>query len=374
MKAIHKFGPYALIALMGFFAYGSILFNGAGFSHPDDGAASVTNCCMSRPILAATYALNVWARGGWMLVNLMLHIAVGSLLYRISGSMLAALLFVCHPMAADSVASVAGRSALLSAVFVCVAILNRRHWKIIMAVAVPVVALTLGFAPSVMFSIHDAPTLATHAVNFTSAVGSYIVPAAFIPYGLSADPDISFAWTGIAMFVLILALSWSLVLEYPSLRIAVALLLLPLLPYWFVPLPDVFFEHRGYLSAAGACWLLSRIHLRQLQAAVPLAALAIFLLASMQRAEVYSSPFTLWQDAALKSPNKARPHMNYGVALAGAGRLKEAELEFKRTIRLDATIDGAWGNLARLAVERGDFSEASDILDAHALTRTEDSK
>lgn len=377
MDTVLKYGPYVLIAFLAFIAYGSILWSGAGFSHPDDTAASVTQCCEQRPILAATYALNQWARGGWMPVNLILHMAAGMLLFRVSGSLLAALLFVCHPFAADSVASVAGRSALLSAVFVLVFILtvrNSKHWKTVTVVAAVLVALTLGFSPTMMMAIKDTPAFVTHAVNYTSAVGSYVLPAVFVPYGLSADPDIQRSAHGLTWFVVAVYIAWWAFLLRPGLRGPLALLLLPLVPYWFVALPDVFFEHRGYLAAAGACWMISRIHWAS-HPPVALVALPVFLLLAQQRADVYSSPLTLWQDAAAKAPDKARPHMNYGVALAGKGRFEEAKVEWERTLSIDPSIDSAWGNLARLAVHRRDFSEASRILDAHReVVRVEETR
>src|SRR5437899_3539478 len=114
---LQRVTPYAWIALAAFLAYGSILWNGAGFAHPDDREAASMVCCDFRPFLAETYAFNRHV-GGWMLTNFALHVIAGWLLFAISGSLLAAWLFVAHPMAADAVASVAGRSSVLAAVFI----------------------------------------------------------------------------------------------------------------------------------------------------------------------------------------------------------------------------------------------------------------
>jgi tetratricopeptide (TPR) repeat protein len=73
---------------------------------------------------------------------------------------------------------------------------------------------------------------------------------------------------------------------------------------------------------------------------------------------VWRDRITLWSDAAAKSPAKARPHSNLGVALKKAGRLDEAVFHFSETIRLDPEFYEAYNNLANSYILLGRYEEA----------------
>jgi tetratricopeptide (TPR) repeat protein len=102
-----------------------------------------------------------------------------------------------------------------------------------------------------------------------------------------------------------------------------------------VPIVDLVAEHRAYLALAGlllaaaaaadaaaARWLPAA-RARALPAAGAMACLALAV-ALHVRAGDWSSPLALWEDAARKSPLKARALTNYAWALQGAGRTREA--------------------------------------------------
>jgi tetratricopeptide (TPR) repeat protein len=103
-----------------------------------------------------------------------------------------------------------------------------------------------------------------------------------------------------------------------------------------VPIVDLVAEHRAYLALAGLLlaaaaaadaaatrWLPAARRGRVILAggAIACGALAVGLHA---RAEDWSSPVALWEDAARKSPVKARALTNYAWALQEAGRTREA--------------------------------------------------
>jgi tetratricopeptide (TPR) repeat protein len=79
---------------------------------------------------------------------------------------------------------------------------------------------------------------------------------------------------------------------------------------------------------------------------------------TFERNRVWSDRITLWSDSAAKSPDKARPHNNLGVALKGQGRLQEAVSNFSQTIRLDPKFTEAYYNLGNTYVSLGRDDEA----------------
>jgi protein O-mannosyl-transferase len=56
--------------------------------------------------------------------------------------------------------------------------------------------------------------------------------------------------------------------------------------------------------------------------------------ATHARAEVWSDPVLLWQDTALKSPNKVRAHFQLAFAWFEQGRFDLAVVEFQKTAEL----------------------------------------
>jgi tetratricopeptide (TPR) repeat protein len=115
----------------------------------------------------------------------------------------------------------------------------------------------------------------------------------------------------------------------------------------FIPIRDVIFEHRVYLPSAGALialatallWSLERLRLRASPAIQVAGVLAITAgplgAATFARNAVWKDDVTLWRDVVAKSPEKARGHVNLGVAYQAAGRWDEARSELLLATRLD---------------------------------------
>jgi tetratricopeptide (TPR) repeat protein len=174
-----------------------------------------------------------------------------------------------------------------------------------------------------------------------------------------------------------------------------------------IPIDDVMNEHRVYLpsvgffaaAATGGALLLRRVPRIDAGRLVALLALLLAIVlgvATIRRNAVWASELSLWADAASKSPNKARPHGNLAVALAGAGyphegvlalrravrlapddpivrgqlgaalaslrRYGEAEVEIREAIRLDPTRPEPLHNLALLLASTGRSDEAKEWL------------
>jgi Flp pilus assembly protein TadD len=64
---------------------------------------------------------------------------------------------------------------------------------------------------------------------------------------------------------------------------------------------------------------------------------------TLARNTVWSDDISLWQDAVLKSPNKAGTYYSLGSAYAKAGRYEEAFTSMRKSIQLDGGAQfNAW--------------------------------
>ena len=357
-----------LVILVAGVSYGAVCFNGAGLSHPDDINASNLTGWDYRPLLVATYAINRLV-GAWMLTNLALHMAAAVLVLHLSGSTMAACLFAAHPMAADAVASISGRSSMLCAVFVLASLLALKYRRLVywalfgllafmvkeeaaaLFLLTPValwiwnerklalistgaaiigIALTISvFSPRIALSnereIRQALHFELHPPQtprvFASTLGGYALPRIFFPVGLSADPDPQYSPFQEAA-------GW-----------AAMPILLPLVPYFATTIP--FLEHRAYLALAIMAMLVTWLTKNRTLWAV----LAIFIILSAERVYVYGSPLRLWEDASEKSPNSAMARVNYSWFLAMDGRWYESEGQLQKAIEVQPSNDAGWQNL-----------------------------
>lgn len=140
-----------------------------------------------------------------------------------------------------------------------------------------------------------------------------------------------------------------------------------------IPIVDLMYEHRVYLSSVGffvavatGGALLARRHAPSPGRVVSslAAALSVVLaIATLQRNRVWASPLTLWSDAVEKSPNKTRPHSNLGLALVAAGRQAEALPHFQAVVRINPNHVSGYNNLAVLLSDMGRSDEAVHWLE-----------
>lgn len=130
---------------------------------------------------------------------------------------------------------------------------------------------------------------------------------------------------------------------------------------------ELVFEHRMYLASMMLCivsvvFIDRSIRWRLLKIAVLTGMALLLAFGSFERNRVWQDQITLWSDAAAKSPDKARPHNNLGVALRRAGRLDEAAGQYKRVIEIDPQFLEAYNNLANVLIQTGRFQEALDYF------------
>jgi protein O-mannosyl-transferase len=137
-----------------------------------------------------------------------------------------------------------------------------------------------------------------------------------------------------------------------------------------IPIKDIIFEHRVYLPSfgfflcitAGAMLLSLRLHepLNRVVAPVMIIIIIVFAGAAYSRNMIWSSAFSLWTDAAAKSPLKARPHANLGRELYSRGDIYGAVSEFQTAVRLDPNHDTARYNLGLAYLHMDRLKEAED--------------
>jgi tetratricopeptide (TPR) repeat protein len=102
-------------------------------------------------------------------------------------------------------------------------------------------------------------------------------------------------------------------------------------------------------------WLLFSLAGRKSWWPVAVAGVVCLLLAvgTYQRNRVWQDAVTLWSDAVSKSPQHARAHNNWGLALAGLGRHQEAVGHYQQALRIKPDYPEAhnnWGSA--LAIQR----------------------
>jgi tetratricopeptide (TPR) repeat protein len=185
----------------------------------------------------------------------------------------------------------------------------------------------------------------------------------------------------ISSFVLLAALIVLALLAYKRFRLVslgIAAFFITLAPTSsIIPLHDVIFEHRTYMAVAFLAmgcvqvliWFLEKvkeISLRGHYLALATSMVAVLVgLTTITHARnaVWMSGLSLWKDAVEKSPNKARPHNNYGSALymLGMGMTEAATREFEVANKISPEWEVPWHNLALAYFEKGDYQRAIEF-------------
>ena len=129
-----------------------------------------------------------------------------------------------------------------------------------------------------------------------------------------------------------------------------------LMPASLIPLNVLVNEHRLYLPLAGLALLVGETwrswgEMNRWPGPVLLCILAGL---AFQRNQVWENEFSLWQDAAAKSPGMPRVHVHRGNALLERGKRVEAKNAFETALRLDPAHRAARTNLANLFYEAAD--------------------
>ena len=194
-----------------------------------------------------------------------------------------------------------------------------------------------------------------------------------LPRGQCLDYDwgafpLSRTWPyGLAIVALIAATAWALVRRRPA-GLAGAWFFLCLAPSSsFVPVPDIIFEHRMYLSLAALTTLFVTGSYRCAPRRAPwlcilvclwTAAAAALGIAAFERNRVYQSAVSIFADTAAKAPENPRALANLGMALLKDNRPQDAVFVLSRALALKDDIPGAWYDLGNAWAALGKMDKA----------------
>jgi len=126
---------------------------------------------------------------------------------------------------------------------------------------------------------------------------------------------------------------------------------------------ELVYEHRTYVPSMFVVLLaVLAVHRflkpRWAQVLLLCAVVGVFSVWTYQRNLVWQSDLTLWGDVLKKSPDKARPHTNYGIALIDRDRVDEAIPHFERAVELAPNVAPVHRNLGRALYRQGRLDEA----------------
>ncbi|MFB3814186.1 MAG: hypothetical protein ACE14L_08745 [Terriglobales bacterium] len=362
-----------------------------------------------RPLTKLTYAvegsLGIAAAPARRCLSIFIHCigaaALAMLLARRgvawSLSTVLALLWALHPVHAESVLSLAGRSAAVGATFVLIAlalVATKRAWLAACALGCAVLgreaaaggslalaALALSGCPQdkriqrlapvalgvslalvwvallpragvlVQYSFLGRPPLSS-VVRQVSAVPVGL-SLYFRPWALSCDhgealpsnPASLLFLLGVTLLAGAAAFAIAMRNRAPMVSAGAALWLGALLPTQsFFPKLDALTERPLGLALAGLILMLTPLAIRLTRASTKMrlsvllaGCFAVILLgqATLARGKLYASDVALWSDAASKSVENARPHLQLALALDAEGRRAEALAALRRAHDID---------------------------------------
>jgi protein O-mannosyl-transferase len=133
----------------------------------------------------------------------------------------------------------------------------------------------------------------------------------------------------------------------------------------FIPIKDVMFEHRLYLPMAGfsiflsaAAYNLLYSRFDRLLKLLQITVVVCLSLLTWERNIVWKDDFSLWNDAAQKSPGKVRPFNNRGLAFSSKGDYEKAIADFNSAIRINPKCAEAYYNLGLARSLTGQYDPA----------------
>ena len=354
-------------------AFGASL--GSGF-HFDDYAIFSTVGRQTRPLTFFTFWVNRQLGGenpaGYHALNLALHLAAVLLLYEClrrllppAPALLGAVIFAVHPIQAESVDYIWGRSIVLAAALCFAALLcwiTGRRWLAVVCFAAALLAkeevaafplllwllekrrrpplqVPLMLLLSLAAGLHVI-YVAAATPGSTAGAHSGIPPWSYflaqgpvlwrylrllvIPYGFTVDPEIAAPplWLGIAAWTALAALlflAWRARRDWSVWLLAGFVLLIP--SSTIFPAADLAADRRVYLPlaafAVAAALPLARLRPKTIGAALVLLLMAV----AFARTQVWMTEESLWSEAVRRSPDKVRPKVQLARQLPPADAL-----------------------------------------------------
>lgn len=262
-------------------------------------------------------------------------------------------------------------AALLAAVVLAVAVLKAWFFNPVRPSGAPMYTFWRRMALAMSGYAMGSPLTMTppwwvYALTQAVAAPRYLLLLA-LPLGLNVDHDVPWVTApdarvaaGLLLLAAFVALAVASARRAPLASLGLWWMLLAMaVESSVVPLADPMAERRLYLampgvgllagSAAAALWR----HAPRLIRAAGALALSAAMLLTMARLTVWQSPLALWRDATDKSPGKARPWVNLGVAHQLEGRLERAVEAYCRALALAPNDDLVRDNLELALLDLG---------------------
>lgn len=151
--------------------------------------------------------------------------------------------------------------------------------------------------------------------------------------------------------------------QYEFALFGITVFLIPLIPNLLVPIEDLMTERWMYMSVAGLGFLILQLFVLSVKFSIRtekllIAPLIFFVVLSCARNSIWSDEISLWKDASIKSPLKARPKNNMAYVYIQRGDYNEAEKELSEALRLEPLYAPAYFNLGTLFSEIGKAEDA----------------
>ena len=136
----------------------------------------------------------------------------------------------------------------------------------------------------------------------------------------------------------------------------------------FIPVADVMNEHRLYLPLFGFLMILAQLagmflnkdeNLKKL-IIILLIMTGIYSIKTIMRNKVWQTEYTLWADAAKKSPNKARAQFKMAVSAFDNGKMDVAMRGFLRTVELNPRLAAVYSYLGAMNAQSMNYQQAID--------------
>jgi Flp pilus assembly protein TadD len=126
---------------------------------------------------------------------------------------------------------------------------------------------------------------------------------------------------------------------------------------------EIIFEHRVYLPSMTFSLIVVLAVYRWvkptwLQAVLLCTMVTVCAFWTYERNAVYSDRITFWQDCVKKSPRKARPYNNLGVALADRGYHDEAIKKYQKALEIDPFYQDPVANIGLSLAGQGKIKES----------------
>jgi len=247
----------------------------------------------------------------------------------------------------------------------------KRHrlavWTLLVLLSVPFALLIHKMAASALGPIAMQWTPVQYFLTELNVMVFYYLKEFLFPFGLSIDPlfPVSSAFFSVSLLsfcVLLGVVAWAL-----SVRKSRSLVCFGILWFFvtlapsssFVPLLDFVAEHRLYLPGVGFILILSQWLVGYKKARwLPLLCIPILFVITAHRNFAWRTPETIWYDAMIKSPHKARPHHNLARYYQETGRLDDAIREYKRASAIVTDVPYPYIGIGTVYLKKGDLDMA----------------